>query len=544
MTDNQRAVHVLNRLAFGPRPGDNDGIRRVGVQAYIQRQLDPESIPEPPELQQRIDALPTLRMTPVELFQEFQQPIRLALKGDTAAKQEARREAKVVMMEAVQARIIRALYGPRQLQEVMAAFWFNHFNVFAGKGLCSIWTGAFEEEAIRPHTMGRFRDLLGATAHHPAMLFYLDNWQNTAPDALGSHGKFDGINENYAREVMELHTLGVNGGYSQQDVIALAHILTGWSIQHEGTAAGQNAASRPRPNNFARMSPGLFDFRPFRPFWPGGGGWRHPGQGKRGAQPGQGRIQNIAGQYGFMFYGRRHDFADKSFLGHEIEGRGLTEGEEALDLLARSPATANHLSYKLAQYFVADDPPPALVNRMAARYLASDGNIRDVLEVVFSSNEFWDQRNYGNKFKTPYQFVISAMRATGIEPRNFRPLIGELAQLGEPLYGCQTPDGYKDVQDAWLNPDAMMRRLSFATALGSGHLPVSRPISFTLDDAAMAGAHEPAGAGSWPPYAPDRNQLAETLGNRFSESTATAVREAPEQLRSSLILASPEFMRR
>ncbi|MGH8336181.1 MAG: DUF1800 family protein, partial [Gammaproteobacteria bacterium] len=220
IAENQRAIHVLNRMAFGPRPGDNEEVRSIGVQAYIERQLDPSSIPEPPELKQRLDGLPTLRMTPVQLFQEFQQPIRQAAKGDKTAKQEARREARVVMMEAVQARIIRALYGPRQLQEVMAAFWFNHFNVFAGKGLCSIWTGAFEEEAIRPHTMGRFRDLLGATAHHPAMLFYLDNCQNTAPDAPGSHGKFEGINENYAREVMELHTLGVNGGYAQQDVIA------------------------------------------------------------------------------------------------------------------------------------------------------------------------------------------------------------------------------------------------------------------------------------------------------------------------------------
>jgi uncharacterized protein (DUF1800 family) len=538
MNDDQRAVHVLNRLAFGPRPGDNDGIRRVGVQAYIQRQLDPGSIPEPPELQQRIDALPTLRMTPVELFQEFQ-PIRQALKGDTAAKKEARREAKVVMMEAVQARIIRALYGPRQLQEVMAAFWFNHFNVFAGKGLCSIWTGAFEEEAIRPHTMGRFRDLLGATAHHPAMLFYLDNWQNTAPDAPGSHGKFDGINENYAREVMELHTLGVNGGYSQQDVIALAHILTGWSIQREGTAAAQNPASRPRPNNFARTSSGSFDFRPFRPFWPGGRGWRHPGQGKRGVQPGQGRMQNIAGQYGFMFYGRRHDYADKSFLGHEIEGRGLAEGEEALDLLARSPATANHLSYKLAQYFVADDPPPALVNRMAAHYLASDGNIRDVLEVVFSSNEFWDQRNYGNKFKTPYEYVISAARATDVQVFNVNPLAGTMAALGMPLYGCQTPDGYKNTTEAWLNPDAMMLRLSFATALGKSHLQLAHPV----DPDNGPGFKTVAFAADSTP-APEPAQLALTLGDLFSTRTAEVIEGAQPNLRAPLILGSPEFMMR
>jgi uncharacterized protein (DUF1800 family) len=539
MNEDQRTIHVLNRLAFGPRPGDNDELRRVGVQAYIQRQLDPASIPEPPELQQRIDALPTLRMTPVQLFQEFQQPVRQALKGDTAAKQEARREAKIVMMEAVQARIIRALYGPRQLQEVMAAFWFNHFNVFAGKGLCSIWTGAFEEEAIRPHTMGRFRDLLGATAHHPAMLFYLDNWQNTAPDAPGSHGKFDGINENYAREVMELHTLGVNGGYSQQDVIALAHILTGWSIQREGAAAAQKPVSRPRPNNFARMFPGLFGFRPFRPFWPGSGGWRHPGQGQRGAQPGQDR-QNIAGQYGFMFYGRRHDFAGKSFLGREIEGRGLAEGEEALDILARSQATANHLSYNLAQYFVADDPPPALVKRMAARYLASDGNIRDVLEVTFNSDEFWDQGNYGNKFKTPYEYVISAARVTDAQVLNVNPLAGTMAALGMPLYGCQTPDGYKNTTEAWLNPDAMMLRLSFATALGKGHLQLAQPVD---PENGAPGPKIAAFATDSTP-APEPAQLALTLGDLFSTRTAAVIEGAPPDLRAPLILGSPEFMMR
>jgi uncharacterized protein (DUF1800 family) len=539
---NQQAIHVLNRLAFGPRPGDIDEVNRIGAEAYIQRQLERDSIPEPPELQERLAALPTLRMTPVALFEEFQQPIRQARKGDQSAKKEARHEAKVVLMEAVQARIIRALYGPRQLQEVMAAFWFNHFNIFAGKGLCSIWTGAFEEEAIRPHTIGRFRDLLGATAHHPAMLFYLDNWQNTAPNAPGNHGKFDGINENYAREVMELHTLGVNGGYSQQDVIALAHILTGWSIER-GRAAAQamakpHAPREQRPRDFAGLFPGLLGFRRFQR---GNGGWQRPGQNQpRGDQ---GRMRNVAGQDGFMFYGGRHDFDDKTFLNRTIEGTGIGEGEEALDMLARSPATASHLSYKLAQYFVADDPPPALVKLMTARYLETDGNIRDVLEAMLRSDEFWDRRYYGSKFKTPYEYAISAARATGVEVLNVNPLAGTMAALGMPLYGCQTPDGYKNTRDAWLNPDSMMLRLSFATALGKGHLQLEHPIdadpSRPLAPAVRTAAFTAEGS-----PAPEPTQLALTVGDLFSPRTAVVIESAPPALRAPLILGSPEFMMR
>jgi uncharacterized protein (DUF1800 family) len=242
-----------------------------------------------------------------------------------------------------------------------------------------------------------------------------------------------------------------------------------------------------------------------------------------------------------MFYGRRHDFGDKTILGHLIEGRGIGEGEQALDLLARSPATANHLSYALAQYFVADNPPPALVQRLAARYLATDGNIRDVLTVIFTSGEFWDRSNYGVKFKTPYEYVISATRATGAEVFNVNPLVGAMAALGMPLYGCQTPDGYHNTQEAWLNPDAMMLRLSFATALGRGHLQLAQPVESTSDtppmprEAALIATRDPA---------PVPEQLAMTLGDRFSARTAEVIENAPPGLRASLILGSPEFMMR
>ena len=233
MPQENRALHALNRMAFGPRPGDLERVNQIGVERYIREQLDPQSIPVPPDLVRRVGALGTLQMTPVELFAAFQLPVQQA-KGDKDAQKEARQRSQVILQEAVEGRLMRAIDGPRQLQEVMTAFWFNHFNVFAGKGLCHLWIGAYEQEAIRPHTMGRFRALLGATAKHPAMLFYLDNWQNSAPNGTARRGKFEGINENYAREVMELHTLGVNGGYTQADVTALAHILTGWGLQKRG----------------------------------------------------------------------------------------------------------------------------------------------------------------------------------------------------------------------------------------------------------------------------------------------------------------------
>ncbi len=546
-----RILHVLNRLGFGPRPGDFERVSAIGPERYVQEQLRPESIAIPGDLSDRVNEYRTLHMSPIALFVEYQRPIMQARKdakadsgGDKTAIKDAtkdlRIQQRVVMREAVEARMMRAIEGPRQLQEVMTAFWFNHFNVFAGKGLDNIWTGAFEETAIRPHTMGKFRTLLGATAHHPAMLFYLDNWQNTAPGSPGSKGKFEGINENYARELMELHTLGVNGGYSQADVIALAHILTGWGLPKGGGGGGGGGGGNRRPD---MQGGGMGEFFPFMR-----------------------RRQNFRRPYaaavdpsGFYFDPERHDFSSKNFLEHEIEGGGMAVGEHALDILARSPATARHLSFKLAQYFVADDPPKALVSRMAERYLATDGETRAVLETMFASAEFWDPRHYGAKFKTPYEYVVSCVRATGVPVRNYRPLYGTMQILGMPLYGCQTPNGYANTQDAWLNPDAMMTRLSFATALGSGNLPLENP-PFEEDAGGDGMRREPAvvprngGAkvnitfdpGPHGPKMtpPDPAQLAATLGEYFSPATANAVEAAPTQLRAPLILGSPEFMKR
>jgi uncharacterized protein (DUF1800 family) len=496
-----RPIHVLNRLAFGPRPGDIERVKEIGIERYIQEQLHPESIPVPPALHTQIAALDTLRMTPVELFAQYRPRQPGEAKPDPEQLKADRRRARIIVEQAAQARLARAIEGPRQLYEVMVDFWFNHFNVFAGKGLDHLWVGAFEQEAIRPYAMGRFRDLLSAVAKHPAMQFYLDNWLNTGPGTPGARGKFEGINENYARELMELHTLGVDGGYRQGDVTELARIFTGW---------------------------GLITRRAMR----NGGRWLHPWP--------EGAFASLG--TGFYFDSSRHDFGDKIFLNHTIRGSGIDEGEQALNILARSPATARHISYELAQYFVADDPPPALVERLSARFASSDGDIRAVLATLFHGPEFWDGKYYANRFKTPYEFVVSSVRAVGKAPTNFRPLLGEMARLGMPLYGCQTPDGYKQTQAAWLNPDAMMLRLSFATALGTGRLPIELPAPEEPSEPgfAMKTAMTPAAAVPIDP--PDPYQLAATLGNQFTHRTAVTVREAQPPLRAALILGSPEFM--
>ena len=532
LSTGQRALHVLNRLAFGPRPGDINYVKKIGIQNWVECQLHPDSITEPTELREYVASLHTLNMTPVELFIQYQLPLRQLAPGED--KKAAQQKSRIILQQAVQARIIRALEGPCQLQEVMTNFWFNHFNIFTGKGLCHLWLGSFEQEAIRPHAMGRFRELLGATAKHPAMLFYLDNWQNTAPESPGARGRFEGINENYARELMELHTLGVNGGYSQDDVIALAHILTGWGFAPPRTMIAMNPQALESPQAARAAAPGpRFAF----------GRWLNYLRAQR--------SEEQSGT-GFYFNPRRHDFNAQTFLGQRISGGGLEQGEDALDILARSPATANHLSYQLAQYFVADNPPAELVHRMGRRYLATDGNLREVLQTLFFSTEFWEQRYYTVKFKTPYEFVVSATRASGVPVVNVRPLAAAMTSLGMPLYGCQTPDGYKQTQQAWLSPSAMMMRLSFATALGMGRLPLQRPIDefAQYENGRMqAPAIRPAEMRLPPSGAnvvaePDPVALALTIGDLLSAHTREAVLAAPPKLRAPLILGSPEFMMR
>jgi hypothetical protein len=307
--DDQREIHLLNRLAFGPRPGDLEHVRSIGTEQYIKEQLAPKSMSLPDSLTTKLNSLATLRMSPPELFVEYGPPSVAAQKGDREAAQRARQRARVIVEQAAEARLLRAVETPRQLEEVMVNFWFNHFNVFAQKGLDYLWIGSFEEQAIRPYALGRFRDLLGATAKHPAMLFYLDNWQNTAPGSPGARGQFKGLNENYARELMELHTLGVDGGYTQDDVITLARILTGWGFRRPGEPLRAQAAR----NLSGRQIAG-----------------------------------DVADGNGFFFDANRHDFSSKVFLGRTLKASGVGEGEEALDILAQHFSTVHHISYELA----------------------------------------------------------------------------------------------------------------------------------------------------------------------------------------------------
>jgi uncharacterized protein (DUF1800 family) len=504
-----KVLHVLNRLAFGPRPGDIAQVSRMGVQQYIQQQLSPESIPVPPALQQQLSSFQTLRMSPVALYNaSFPFQVRLTqLKKEQQMgggkrdqgmqpgqgkkmlsqsdrktltqevlrrrEKETREETKQIqarvsrpIREATQARLLRALNSPRQLEEVMVNFWFNHFNVNASKSYNRSWVGVYEEQAIRPYALGSFRQLLGATAHHPAMLLYLDNFASRVPTADGKGG----LNENYARELMELHTLGVDGGYTQKDVREVARVFTGW--------------------RFVPLD----------------------GSAPRAAQAVQSNAQGIPD---FLFDAKMHDFEPKTVLGKTIAGSGYQEGIQILDLLAAHPSTARNISYKLAQYFVSDQPPDTLVQRMASRFTETKGNIRAVLGTLFQSSEFWAPNHYRQKFRTPYEYVLALARATGQTTLENEKWTGLLRQLNMPLYACPTPDGYKNTREAWLSPDGMMRRLNIALGLSRG-----------------------GGAGGNP------NQILQTLGNSFSQTSMSAFQSIPQSMLAAAILGSPEMMTR
>jgi uncharacterized protein (DUF1800 family) len=476
LVPDRQNLHALNRLAFGPTLEDLHHVSSIGIDRYIAEQLDPESIPEPFELQWRLAGLDTLRYNAVQLRRLYGPvPAIRGFKLPPELEKVRRERARTIVQQAAQARILRALLSPRQLQEVMVDFWFNHFNVFAGKDLDHLWIGDYERRAIRPFALGRFRDLLFATTKHPAMLVYLDNTLSTAPGSKAARSNKSGLNENFAREVMELHTLGADGGYTQEDVITLARILTGWSI------------NRPDAGEF----------------------------------PDQAAV----------FDGARHDFGPKVFLGHALRSKGKAEGEEALDILANSPATARHIAFEVAQYFVADEPPAPLVEQLAARFLSTGGNIREMLSLLFASHEFWE--SYGQKYKTPYQFVLSAARAASAPVDNTGPLLRTMNQLGMPLYGCLTPDGYKNTEGAWLSPDATAQRINFATALARGNLTTGRQPTASADPPPLHGASPVRAA-----------RLEEMFGSTMSTAVHETVAEAPPELRAALILGSPDFMYR
>lgn len=499
MTSDEKVVQVLNRLTFGAKPGDFERVKAMGVKAYIASQLNPSSIAENPEVEAQVASAEIIHRKSADLIKEFRLTIAqnnaarkassdkadkadanelekntLAAKEEQAMKQ---KHIKVVADQIFKTRLVRALDSERQLQEVMVDFWYNHFNISINKGLDHVLIGAYEEQAIRPNALGRFRDILGATCYHPAMLFYLDNWQNAAPGSpvMGPGGngngpakKKGGLNENYARELMELHTLGVDGGYTQKDVIELARVLTGLSL-------------------------------PIRGYW---------------------------GQ----FYAVRHDQGEKVILGHKITAKGAGEVEEALDFLARHPSTAHHISYALAQYFVADEPPKALVDRMAKRFSESDGDIKAVLTTMLESREFFDEQYQNNKYKSPFRYAVSSLRASGARPERYEPIYSFLKLQGQPLYACLTPDGYKNTKEAWLNSDALLKRINFATALGSAS---------SAKTAGNIGGNRAFSRVSGQSY----DQVLSTVnGGQLSARTSAVIAKSPEPFKLALLLGSPEFM--
>jgi uncharacterized protein (DUF1800 family) len=408
---------MVNRLTWGATTTTVEQFNRQGWPMFLSAQLHPKSSHLPAALQDQIDSM-TIEKTPlIDLVQQMEQMRKDAdaLTGDDAKKTAQRayqQELNRLQREAATRHLLRALYSPNQVQEQMTWFWVNHFSVHQGKGNLRAMLGDYEESAIRPHVLGNFRDLLGAVATHPAMLRYLDNDQNAA-------GR---VNENFARELMELHTLGVNGGYTQRDVQELARVLTGNGINAGTSIPAQKKALQ---SYYARN--GLFEFNP-----------------------------------------ARHDFGDKVFLGKPINGRGLAELNDALDRLSRHPSTARFISQKMATYWLSDEPSDALVNRMAQSFEQSKGDIAATLKTLFDAPEF--EVNAGKKFKDPMRFVVSALRlAYDQKPiLNAGPLINWLNRMGQPMYGRVTPDGYPLIGSAWNSPGQMATRFEIAKAIGSG----------------------------------------------------------------------------
>lgn len=466
-SDRPQIMHTASRLSFGITEQQIATIEDRGIENYLQQQLNPTSISESPKLTAKLAKFDTIHEDSIDLYKTFRRYNRQLQKKNTGSLSLAQKEQlqqkknqhkRKVVQQAKQARLTLAIASSRQLQEVMTNFWLDHFNVYAPKKEVAFWVADYERD-IRENALGNFRDLLAVTAHHPAMLVYLDNNLNTDPNSPRKQGNAKGINENYARELMELHTLGVNGGYTQQDVTALARILTGWGVDFSG-------------------------------------------QGDENS---------------FRFYKQRHDPTDKVFLGDTIKGSGIAEGERALDILANHQATAHFISYKLAQYFVADTPPQTLVDTLTQTFLDSEGNIKIVLDTLFHSSEFNDPNYYQVKFKTPFQYLVSIIRASDLANPDLKKVEWMLGQLSMPTYSCESPNGYQNTESAWLNPDAMLRRLSYASNIARGLLSDRQPIDFTTLQSSI---------------------------NNISPKTEKTVAETPPDLKAAVILGSPEMMYR
>jgi uncharacterized protein (DUF1800 family) len=456
-TADQQVLQVLNRLAFGPRPGEAQQVRSMGVDAWIDEQLHPSRIDDS-AMDQLIARYPLLDQDQSALAMQFTQARREQRtakreSGDTTGKAKASPEIRQIQRERTQlaaelmsSRVARAVGSNRQLQEVMTDFWENHFSVYVRKNAIEPYYLEDYDRTIREHSLGKFRDLLGAVAHSPAMLVFLDNAQSRAnpgePTLAAANGrgmvmargngngisvvmraarqrravanakKPSGLNENYGRELLELHTLGVDGGYTQADVIEAARALTGWSV-------------------------------------------RLPAQGG-----------------GFVFRPEWHDAGAKTFMGHHLAaGRGEQDGEDLLDIVARSPATAHFISLKLCQRFVSDSPSTALVDRAASTFMRTDGDIAEVMRTIIESPEFFSERAYHSKVKSPFEVVVSAARALGAQADTTPRSALAVAYLGEPIFGHRDPNGWPETGEEWMNTGAILNRINFGLAVGANRLP-------------------------------------------------------------------------
>jgi len=519
MPSDQKILHVLNRLTYGPAPGDVERVRDMGVAAFIAEQLEPDAIPQSKELSARLEALPTTRLGTVELFREYgPTPDKSGGLGPSQVLA-ARDRAGIVFREAADARLMRAVADPAQLRELLVDFWYNHFNVDAGKGLARLWAGAYEREAIRPYVLGRFLDLLAATAMHPAMLIALENWRNVAPrgeaaappsaepaapgpqngedrpDETPGPAETDaqGIDTTYAATLLAAHTLGDATAFSAADVAALARVFTGWRIGAPRSETDKN---------------------------------------------------------GFVFDQKAHDPTDKAFLGATIQGGGMAEGAAALRFLAEHPATAGHVCRRLAAYFLAGAPSPELVKRLSAVFLQSGGEIRAVLAALFSDAEFFDEKRYMAGFKPPLRHVVSAIRATGAMPDDPTPLAGVLGRMEMPLYHCPDPAGYALAPAGAPTARDMAARVSFAADLASGRLPLwaelpkglaPQSLLAALGRAQASQASQAAQAGETP--GAKASGKAKSAGKRAEQAAASATGRNEAANDAAIILSGPDFVR-
>jgi uncharacterized protein (DUF1800 family) len=466
LSSEQKVIHFLNRTSFGPTPETVQRVNRLGIRAYLDEQLAAEDISDD-AVEAKIAELKTLRMNNRELY-ELYPPPKLAQQPGMAMAG-AMNAPRIIIYELQQARLLRAVYSQRQLYELMVDFWNNHFNVFAAKGADRWLMTAYDRDTIRPRALGKFRDLLLATAQSPAMLFFLDNWLSADPKSPAAQNPMNqrrrGLNENYAREIMELHTLGVDGGYVQQDVREVARCFTGWTLR------------RPR------------------------------------------------GNAEFYFAPRLHDTGAKTVLGIRIPaGGGIEDGFKVIDLLASHPSTAKLIATKLARRFVADDPPAALVDRAAATFRRSDGDIRAVVRTLIDSAEFFSREAYQAKVKKPLEFTASALRITNAETRVTPRLLRYLGRMGEPLFLAQPPTGYPDVGASWISPDMLLTRMNFAADLVNNRINGARVELDGLRDS--------------------RPFVRLVAPDSLSPATRAALAETRGTDALALLLAAPEFQRR